>query len=286
MRYLVVALTYLFLSSTVSAQKLHVGLFGGLSAYSGDLTEKILPKKNLHAAIGITGNYELADQFMLRAGLTYTKLGAHDKYNSDTTFTNRNLSFKTSLIEFNAVMEYYLLNLYNRKYSPYAFVGLAVYRFNPYTHTSAGEKVYLRPLSTEGQGLPGYTGRKEYSLTQLAIPFGGGIKFAINDNLRIGAEIGIRKLFTDYIDDVSTFYADATDLENARGPIAVELSYRGDELPDGNPLYPGKERQRGSAENKDYYGFGGIHLTYRLGGEKSGGGRGKKNGLGCPTNIY
>jgi hypothetical protein len=59
-------------------------------------------------------------------------------------------------------------------------------------------------LSTEGQGI--YPDKKPYSLWQPTIPFGGGVKFAITENLRIGFEIGLRKLFTDYLDDVSTSY--------------------------------------------------------------------------------
>ena len=59
----------------------------------------------------------------------------------------------------------------------------------------------LQPLGTEGEGF--YKGEKKYNLTQLAIPIGGGFKYAISNNVRIGIEVGFRKLFTDYLDDVS-----------------------------------------------------------------------------------
>jgi hypothetical protein len=45
--------------SSSFAQRFHVGVFGGLAAYNGDLTEGIFPKKVTNGAIGITGNYEL-----------------------------------------------------------------------------------------------------------------------------------------------------------------------------------------------------------------------------------
>jgi hypothetical protein len=283
MRLILSFFVFTIISINSSAQSVHIGVFGGASAYNGDLTQKIFQKKLLNAVVGITGNYELGDQFMLRAGVTLSKLGAADRYNVDSTTIKRNLSFETSLVEFSVVGEYYLLNMYNRRYSPYAFAGLAVYHYNPYTYTAAGEKVFLRPLSTEGQGISGYPNRKVYPLTQIALPFGGGIKFAVNDNLRIGAEIGFRKLFTDYLDDVSSEYANPGDLLAAKGQQAVDLSYRGDELPGGDPVYPAKGAQRGGADKKDYYYFGGLHLTYRLGGEK---GMGKRSKTGCPTNIY
>jgi hypothetical protein len=276
----------LFIASVISAQRMHIGVFGGLSAYNGDLTDKFFPKKVTNGAIGLTLNYELQDQVMLRGGVTYSIVGGADRYSNKPDLITRNLNFETSIIELSAVGEYYLSNLYNRRYSPYGFAGLAVYHFNPYTYNVGNTKVFLKPLSTEGEGLTGYPDRKPYSLTQLAIPFGGGIKYVINDNLRIGLELGLRKLFTDYLDDVSTTYADPNDLLAAKGQLAVDLSYRGDEVAGGSAAYPAKGTIRGSAKNKDWYYFFGVHLTYRLGGDKGNGlynGGGKNKRYGCPT---
>jgi hypothetical protein len=154
---------------------------------------------------------------------------------------------------------------------------------NPYAHDSAGGKVYLKPLSTEGQGI--YPDKKPYKKLQPVIPVGGGVKFVLSDNLRIGIEIGIRKTFTDYLDDVSTSYPDPTDLFNARGQIAINYSYRGDELPGGDPTFPTKATQRGGAKQKDIYYFTGLNLTYRLNSGNGGGifRPGVKNRMGCPT---
>ncbi len=257
------------------AQRLHVGVFGGASAYQGDLTDKIFPKKTTNGAIGLTLNYELTDQVMLRGGLTYTVLSGADRYNKDTALQHRNLNFETSLTEFSLVGEYYIFNLYNIRFSPYVFGGVALYHYNPYTYYG-GNKVYLQPLGTEGQGLAGY-GIK-YSLTQMAIPFGGGVKYAVSDRIRLGAEFGMRKLFTDYLDDVSTNYADATDLLTGNGQMAVNVAYRGDEVAGGSSIYPAKGSQRGGAKFKDWYYMLGLHLTYRLSSD----GSNKKSGMGCP----
>lgn len=269
MRRITVCGLLLVLSINVFSQQWHVGIFGGLSAYNGDLTDKIFPKKVINGAIGLTANYEFRDRIMFRAGLTYSVVGGADRFSDDPDLVVRNLSFETSITEFSLVGEYYLMNLYDRKYSPYVFGGLAVYHFNPYAFNGTDEKIYLKPLSTEGQGLPGYTA-KPYSLSQLAIPFGGGVKYAINDKFRIGLELGIRKLFTDYLDDVSGFYADQNDLLANRGQLAVDMSYRADEVAGGNPSYPTKGTGRGGPENNDIYYFLGLHLTYRLGGGKIG----------------
>lgn len=277
---------FCFCSLAALAQRVHIGLFGGLAAYNGDLTEKIFPKKVTNAAIGLTGNYELADQIMLRAGLTYAVVGGADRFATKPYSLQRNLSFETSIIELSLVGEYYLFNLYEKKYSPYGFAGLAVFHYNPYAYDLNGAKIFLKSLSTEGQGITGYTDRQPYSLTQFAIPLGGGIKFAITDELRVGIEGGLRKLFTDYLDDVSKTYIDPADLLAAKGQLAVDMSYRGDEVAGGSQTYPPKTDQRGNPKNKDIYYFAGIHLTYKLG--TGGGGRssGRKSRTGCPVNVY
>lgn len=273
----------LFVYCLISAQRLHIGVFGGLAAYSGDLTEGFFPQKVTNGVIGITANYEITDQLILRPGISYTVVGGSDRFSKKEDLLLRNLSFETAITEFSLLGEYYLFNLYERNLSPYIFTGLAVYHFNPYAYSGSNQKVYLHPLSTEGQGLTGYSEQKPYNLTQLAIPAGIGLKFAINDNLRIGMEGGLRKLFTDYLDDVSTNYADATDLFNAKGQLALDMSYRSDEA-GGSLVYPTKGTTRGSPKNKDYYYFAGLHLTYRLGGGTSL--RGSKGKMGCPANVY
>jgi len=264
---------------------LHVGLFGGLAAYNGDLTDKIYPKKVTNGAIGFTVNYELTDQIFIRGGYTYAIVGGADRFSKDPELIKRNLSFETRVSEFSLIGEYFLFNLYERKLSPYGFLGLALYKFNPYAFDLAKNKIFLQPLSTEGQGIPGYSA-KPYKLTQMAIPFGGGIKYVINDDLRVGLELGMRKLFTDYFDDVSGNYADPNDLLAAKDQLSVDMSYRGDEVPTGSPTYPAKGAQRGSPKSKDYYYFTGIHFTIRINGNGGGGGGGggRRSRMGCPAN--
>ena len=285
-----ILILFVCVTNIVFAQRFHIGVFGGLAAYNGDLTSKVFPKKVTNGAIGITANYELTDNIMLRGGYTYTVVGGADRFSNKPGLVARNLAFETSISEFSVVGEYYLLSLYENRISPYAFAGLALYHFNPYAFNGTTQKIYLKPLSTEGQGLSGYPGGKPYSLTQAAIPFGGGVKFAVTDNLHLGIEVGLRKLFNDYLDDVSTSYADPADLLAAKGQLSVDMSYRGDDA--GNPVYPAKGMQRGSSKKQDTYYFTGLHLTYRLGGGNSGsglfggGGKGNKNIMGCPVNVY
>jgi opacity protein-like surface antigen len=274
----------LIFSKLSFTQRFHAGIFGGLAAYNGDLADKIFPKKVTNGAVGVTGTYELTDNLMLRAGFTFTRVGGADRFSNDAGRRARNLNFETAITEFSLVGQYYLLNLYDHKFTPYAFAGVALYHFNPYTYNSSREKVYLKPLGTEGQGIPGY-GLNEYKLTQFAIPFGGGVKYAINNNWHIGLEAGLRVLFTDHLDDVSTNYADPADLLAYRGQQSVDLAYRGDEVPGGSPVSPGKGNARGSAKYKDFYYFTGLHLTFRLNSGKAWLGAGSSKSASCPTNF-
>lgn len=277
-------IVFVFLSNAVFAQRFHIGVFGGVAAYNGDLTEKIFPRKVTNGAIGITGNYELTDKFMLRAGFTYAVVGGADRFSNDSGRIARNLSFETAITEFSLLGQYYLQNLYDHKFTPYVFGGLAVFHFNPYAYNGSTDKIYLRPLSTEGQGIPGYG--KTYKLTQLAIPLGGGIKYAFTDNIHLGLEAGLRILFTDHLDDVSGNYADPADLLANRGQLSVDMAYRGDELPGGDPTAPAKGSQRGSFKYKDRYYFAGLHLTFRLNSGGGWNGSGSRNSVRCPANMY
>ena len=267
--------------SLVSFAQLQLGVFGGLSNYQGDLVDKIYQAPR--AAIGITAGYDISGRFNLRAGLTFAKVAGADSLNEKDYLRMRNLSFQSPITELSVTGEFNTLNMDIHRWSPYLFGGLALFRFNPYTFDQNGNKVFLQPLGTEGQGLAGYESSNLYARTQLAIPFGGGIKFNVSDQFRIALEVGMRKLFTDYLDDVSGNYADPADLLANRGPLSVDLSYREDEMPGGNAIYPSKGDQRGSPKYKDYYYFTGLHLIYRL-PEGSGGSRGsRKSGYGCPT---
>lgn len=272
--------------SLPSIAQIRAGVFGGVSDYQGDLTGKIF--QNPKAALGLTVGYEISSRINLRAGFTYAKLSAADSLSDQSDLRLRNLSFQSSITEFSVVGEYNIFDMYTRAFSPYLFAGLAVYHFNPYTFDRNNNKIFLQPLSTEGQGLQGYS-NKPYSLTQLALPFGGGVKYNISDNVRIALELGMRKLFTDYLDDVSGNYADPNELFAAKGQQAVDLSYRGDEVPGGNLNYPAKGLTRGSPKYKDYYYFTGIHLSFKLpggdGGGNFSGARGRNKRYGCPTNF-
>ncbi len=264
----------------LSAQNLSFTLFGGLSNYQGDLQDQRLTTNQANFAYGAGLLYELTDKVSLRGNVSIGKIEAADSRSSRNT--NRNLSFTSPLTDVHLGLEYNLLNIYEMGFSPYIFAGISYFHFNPSTLDSSGNKVFLQPLGTEGQGF--YDGRKKYNLNQFSIPFGGGIKLALGDNIRVGVELGMRKTNTDYLDDVSTTFADEDLLLQNNGSQAVSLAYREDELKGSTGTYPAVGAQRGDAKNKDWYYFTGVTLSFRLKGMYGGGGGNSK--VGCPVNVY
>jgi hypothetical protein len=136
-----------------------------------------------------------------------------------------------------------------------------VFKFNPQAELD-GEMWELQPLGTEGQGTTFYPDRQKYSLFNAAIPFGLGVKVNINKTFSVGLEWGMRYTFTDYLDDVSTTYADIDVVQAERGDIANALSNRaitldpvtGEYVPlsaQDRLEYTG--RQRGNSTTNDWY---------------------------------
>jgi hypothetical protein len=135
------------------------------------------------------------------------------------------------------------------------------FHFNSYTFND-GRKVYLQPLSTEGQGLADYPDRKEYKLSQFALAFGSGVRVAVSNCTSLSLEFSQRKTFTDYLDDVSTTYIDKNKLMASKGKLAVDVAFRTDEF-NGSP-YPPDGEQRGTPTEADWYYYIGINAEINI----------------------
>ncbi len=269
------------LSTLPLSAQLHLFAGGGAMNYQGDLQSWRQSFANFHLYVTGGACYELTDQLSLRLGVVAGRVSGSDKVNRLNA--NRNLSFESSLTEVHLGAEYDIFSIYEHRLVPFVFTGLAGFRFNPYTSDNRGNRIYLQPLGTEGQGF--FPGRTPYRLTQLAIPFGGGIKFALTDDIHIRLEGALRKLFTDYLDDVSTTYVNGADLRANNGQVAYEYAFRTDEL-NPNAGYPPQGAVRGNPRSKDFYYTAGLSLSFRLQGNPYRGQPGGKRKTGCPVNVY
>src|SRR5690606_11117368 len=148
----------------------------------------------------------------------------------------------------------------NRPYTPYVFGGIAYYRMNPMADFN-GNLVELHPLGTEGQLAGGSD--NGYGLGQIAIPFGMRFKFNISGRVSMGIVYGFGKLFTDYLDDVSTVYASPEVLESSSGPAAAEMAVRS--LEPGGSDGTNTGLNRGNPDTNDWYAYSNLCLSIRLG---------------------
>ena len=193
---------------------------------------------------------------------------------------DRNLDFRSAIFEGSLMAEVYPTTFFEDdpedvqgRLRPYGLLGVGVFHFNPQGSLSDGHGntnwYDLQPLHTEGEGW--IAGSKEYSLTQLNIPMGAGIKYFLSEDVNISVELVYRKLFTDYLDDVHGTYVNPAlfyqHLSPAEASLAVQLSNKASNGYNTPNYEPGDKR--GNPGNNDaYFTFGfkiGIRLT---GGQK------------------
>ncbi|WP_207514924.1 outer membrane beta-barrel protein [Longitalea luteola] len=149
---------------------------------------------------------------------------------------------------------------------PYVMGGIGFFKFNPQgTDPLTGEWVDLKPLRTEGQGLPGYPGRKEYKLTAFNYSLGAGAKYFLSEKVNISLELLHRTTNTDYIDDVSTTYIDNSaffaSMPLPQAQLAARMANKSGSI--AAPYTAGMKR--GTSTNNDAYFSLNLKLGFRLG---------------------
>lgn len=243
-----------------------VGFIGGVSYYLGDLNTNHFNSSKAMAGIVVRKNIDR--RFSYKAEALYLNLAADDRNNpTDSIATDRGLHFKSSVIEISGHIEFNFLPyetgnpLYT--WTPFVYTGLSFFHFNPKAENKDGLWVNLQELGTEGQGSTSFPDRTKYPLAQFAIPLGGGLKIAINPSFNIIFEYGVRKTFTDYLDDVSTTYPEGIGANIADIPNeTLEMSD-----PTGTHL---AGDQRGNPNKKDWYSFAGVTLSFKLNNKTKG----------------
>lgn len=233
-----------------SKTQMNIGL--GIANYYGDLTENFHLFNQSSFSLGAGLSYRIIPHLSARADIAVNKIQASDSRNNRVDLQNRNLSFKSFVWDLNLAVQYEVLNLDKYKVTPYVFVGFGVFYFNPYTKDANGYKQFLQYLGTEGQGLTGYPDRKKYKRTQFEIPFGGGLKWAVNKKINLGLEYKFRKTNTDYLDDVSRLGYPNKALLDAKNPRTATLTWRGGEVGAGG--YPTNPNlNRGNPNKNDVF---------------------------------
>ena len=246
-------------SSMLFAQDWEFGVMLGGSNYHGDLTYNIVPKET-HMAGGVYMRYNINPYWSYRPTVIYGQISGNDANVKE--YNTRNLNFQSKIWEVTNLLEMNFVpfgsRVLNEDFSSYVTAGITIFHHNPKAEYQ-GNLYALRKLGTEGQ-----SGKDQYGLLQLALPFGGGFKYNVTKNFVVGWELIWRKTFTDYLDDVSTTYPDMDELRASKGDLAVNLSDRSWETDGAGTQLSIEGDERGDPSMKDFYFMTGITLTYRL----------------------
>jgi hypothetical protein len=208
--------------------------------------------------------------------ISYARVAGRDNLTLDPYRENRNLNFRSPIVEFSVQGEYYfrkaqkgaryaireVVGSKNISMDWYVFAGIGGFWFNPKGQYN-GNWYALQPLSTEGQGV--VATRKQYRRFTGCIPIGLGGKYSINNNISVGFEMGFRYTFTDYLDDVSTSYVDRTVLVNTKGTLAANMADQSLNMQNGQTL---AGEQRGDPRHKDVYMMMMFNVNYKFGSTK------------------
>lgn len=272
----------LFLFSIPSAAQWRIdwGFKAGGANYLGEMGGKEESRRDFvydmklsqtRWAAGAFFRYRITSKLAFNTGLNYGRIQGADALSLNPGRVGRNLSFRNDIFELYARADYYLYSSYDigprrgRRwdYHTYFFAGVATVYHNPQAQLD-GEWVNLRPLRTEGQLAP-------YSPITFALPKGIGMYFTYKRKYKIGWELGWRTTFTDYLDDVSTTYADEDLLDS---PEAVALANRNDELDyeNSNVYLPASNNytagnKRGDPTNNDSYLFTNVTFSWVMRGK-------------------
>jgi hypothetical protein len=250
MKKFLLTLAIAAISSVTFSQTAEVGLLGGLSYYLGDLNPGI-HFLGSRPAWGAVARVNLDNRWVARVSFVRGRVRGDDS--KGNTNDLRGLKFESRLTDISLTAEFNFFDYFtgSRKnlMSPFIFGGIGMVIFDP-----RADGVSLRGLGTEGQNV-GFDGRKPYSRIAPTIPFGIGIKYSLSRRLCFSGEWGMRKTFTDYIDDVSTtYYLDAASIDPANP----------EQLMSDPTLLHKPYQERGNPATNDWYCFAGINITYKF----------------------
>lgn len=232
--------------------------------------------------VGLGYRYQLGRDWYVKGSGYYLMFSGDDALTQEPSRAARQLNFRSHVVELSAQLEYMLIkqksgHLYKLRgvrgkswfrFEVYLFGGVGGIWFDPQGKDERGDWHRLKPLHTEGQGLEG--GPKQYSGFSLVIPYGIGIKRNLGGSARmrnfsqwsISLELSMRKTFTDYIDDVSTYYYGTDQIGDAYGDKAAYFADPSGRITD-HTLY-GDLQQRGDKNDNDSYMMGMITVNYKI----------------------
>ena len=243
----------------------------GASNYLGEIGGKEQTRRDFvadlkfsqtHFALDGFARYKVHPNISIKGGLAYGRISGSDKLSTNPGRNSRNLNFRNDLFELTVDGEFFFYEVndigrayrYRNDFRAYIFAGIGGIYQNPKGQLNGeGSWTALRPLKTEGV---------TYSKFQFVIPSGVGFYFTISKQHRIGWELGWRKTFTDYLDDISTVYTVGPNPPSYANQTGYVLSNTD---PKYNSFMPGSKR--GDPTHNDSYIFTMVSYSYSIRGK-------------------
>jgi len=240
-----------------------LGDLGGANAVGTDYSVKDWDFPSTSLGTSLAYRYRFHPYYATSFIVNFGRIRGNDAKTDEPVRNNRNLSFRSSVINVSQRFEVIILakekvghrlRISGLKGMPYKnsqlylFTGIGATYFNPKAQHPNGGWYDLRDMHTEGQGLPG--GPAEYSRVTATIPFGLGMRMGVGKMWRIGLEFTYVKTFSDYIDDVHGVYYDPSIIAAEYGDIAAYFSN-----PGKNPSAFNPGSQRGDKQNDAIFYF-------------------------------
>lgn len=277
MRKLIVFGLLLFSLSSYAQYATDFGFHAGAANYLGEIGGKEGERRNFVSdlklmktqfTVGGFARYKVLPMVAIKGGLNWLRIEGADKYSTNPGRVGRNLSFRNDLVEAQVTAQVFFFEMqdlghtykYQNDLKMYAFAGVGEFFSNPKANYN-GEWIALQPLQTEGY---------KYSRFGTAIPMGIGMFITLQKKHRIGWEFEWRTTFTDYLDDISTVYADPKTLGS---PEAIALANRRGEV-GNNEGIPGAENytpgsKRGDPTHNDSYLSTSFYYSYVIRGKSN-----------------
>lgn len=253
-----------------TVQEGEFGVSFGAAHYFGDLNTSAKLNRP-KPAFGVFFRKQFSNYIGLRVAAHYAQVGYSDSYVTKNEFQQRrNLSFNSNIWELSLQGDFNFFKFIQgdpyHRFTPYITLGAGVFSYDPYAYYY-GQKVYLRPLGTEGQGYAQYPDRKPYGTMAFCVPFGLGVKYNLTNRVNVGFEVVHRFTNTDYLDDVSSTYVNPAifpRLPDGSISIAEHLQDRSDETGELIGFVNGTARQRGYPKQKDQYTTAEFTISFNL----------------------
>lgn len=224
-----------FISSAIFGQlgsgfyKTDVGVKLGVANYLGEIGGKEKERRNFvwdmkipqtRNSTSLFARHRYNDYLASSIAFNHNRIKGDDNLSTNEGRVMRNLRFRNDILDLTLRAEGYLYKIndvgnrgrYYVSFEAFAHAGLTAFYSNPKGSLDGTSWTALRPLQTEGV---------EYKNFGIGIPAGLGFYFTYKRKHRIGWDINWVTTFTDYLDDISSFYVDPASLSS---PEAVALA--------------------------------------------------------------